>query len=115
VARVVRPTRPTTATVSAPSARSRWSSASPARPLRSGPAPPGQGLTLVTPTRRRGWTIIGGVIQSIDKESSVAINVTPVPGLSPEINDLRRRTAELINTEVLPIEDELCSRAAARR
>jgi acyl-CoA dehydrogenase len=37
----------------------------------------------------------------------VAINVTPVPGLSPEINDLRRRTAELINKEVLPKEDEL--------
>ena len=37
----------------------------------------------------------------------MAINVTPVPGLSPEITDLRRGTAELINTEVLPIEDEL--------
>jgi acyl-CoA dehydrogenase len=35
------------------------------------------------------------------------INVTPIPGLSPEINDIRRRTADLINTEVLPYEEIL--------
>jgi len=32
----------------------------------------------------------------------VPINVTPIPGLSPDINDLRRRTADLVNTVVLP-------------
>src|ERR1019366_5272918 len=37
----------------------------------------------------------------------MAINVTPIPGLDPTINDLRRRTADLINTEVLPNEETL--------
>jgi len=37
----------------------------------------------------------------------MAINVTPIPGLNPEINDIRRRTADLINTEVLPYEEVL--------
>ena len=37
----------------------------------------------------------------------MAINVTPIPGLNPEINDLRRRTADLINAEVLPNEEVL--------
>src|ERR1700727_410440 len=42
------------------------------------------------------------------------INVTPIAGLSPEINDVRRRTAEFINTEILPHEAVLwrSSRAA---
>ncbi len=34
----------------------------------------------------------------------MAINVTPIPGLDPEINDLRRKTADLINNEILPNE-----------
>jgi len=37
----------------------------------------------------------------------VAINVTPIPGLDPDINDLRRRTADFINAEVLPMEEML--------
>ena len=37
----------------------------------------------------------------------MAINVTPIPGLSHEINDIRRRTADLINTEILPHEEVL--------
>ena len=37
----------------------------------------------------------------------MAINVTPIPGVSPEINELRRRTADLINNEVLPHEEVL--------
>jgi acyl-CoA dehydrogenase len=37
----------------------------------------------------------------------VAINVTPIPGLDPEINDIRRRTAEFVNTEILPYEEVL--------
>ena len=37
----------------------------------------------------------------------MAINVTPIPGLSSEINDLRRRTADLVNNEILPNEAEL--------
>ena len=32
------------------------------------------------------------------------INVTPIAGLSDEINDIRRRTADLINNEILPNE-----------
>ncbi|MGA7833697.1 MAG: hypothetical protein WCA31_00645, partial [Acidimicrobiales bacterium] len=35
------------------------------------------------------------------------INVTPIDGLSPEVNDIRRRTAEFINAEVLPHEEML--------
>jgi acyl-CoA dehydrogenase len=41
------------------------------------------------------------------KEAAVAINVTPIPGLDPAINDIRRRTADFINAEILPYEDEL--------
>jgi acyl-CoA dehydrogenase len=37
----------------------------------------------------------------------VPINVTPIPGLSPEINDIRRRTAYLVNEEILPHEEVL--------
>ncbi|HEY5103853.1 MAG TPA: acyl-CoA dehydrogenase family protein [Acidimicrobiales bacterium] len=37
----------------------------------------------------------------------MAINVTAIPGLDPRINDLRRRTADLINNEILPNEDVL--------
>jgi acyl-CoA dehydrogenase len=32
------------------------------------------------------------------------INVTPIAGLSDEINDVRRRTADLVNNEILPNE-----------
>jgi len=35
------------------------------------------------------------------------INVTAIPGLDPRINDLRRRTADLINDEILPNEEVL--------
>ncbi len=42
-----------------------------------------------------------------DKETTVAINVTPIPGLDPEINDIRRRTADFVNTEILPNEEVL--------
>ncbi len=35
------------------------------------------------------------------------INVTPIPGLDPEINELRLRTAEFINAEILPHEQVL--------
>ena len=35
------------------------------------------------------------------------INVQPIEGLDPAINDLRRRTAELVNAEILPREGEL--------
>jgi len=37
----------------------------------------------------------------------MAINVTPVPGLDPAINELRRRTADLVNAEILPNEELL--------
>ena len=39
----------------------------------------------------------------------MAINVTPIPGLDPQINDIRRRTADFINTEILPNEEVLWS------
>ena len=37
----------------------------------------------------------------------MAINVTPIPGLDPAINDIRRRTADFINDEILPNEEVL--------
>ena len=37
----------------------------------------------------------------------MAIHVTPIPAVSDEVNDVRRRTALLINDEILPHEDEL--------
>ncbi len=37
----------------------------------------------------------------------MAINVTPIPGLDPAINDIRLRTAAFINTEILPNEEIL--------
>lgn len=37
----------------------------------------------------------------------MAINVTPIAGLDPAINEVRLRTAELVNTEILPNEDVL--------
>jgi acyl-CoA dehydrogenase len=37
----------------------------------------------------------------------MAINVTPISGLDPEINALRRRTADFINAEILPNEEIL--------
>jgi acyl-CoA dehydrogenase len=37
----------------------------------------------------------------------MAINVTPIPGLDPDINAVRRQTADFINTEILPYEDVL--------
>ncbi len=35
------------------------------------------------------------------------INVEEVAGLEPALNEIRRRTAELVNEEILPVEDEL--------
>ena len=35
------------------------------------------------------------------------INVRPIPGLDPTINDLRRRTADFVNEEILPNEGRL--------
>jgi acyl-CoA dehydrogenase len=35
------------------------------------------------------------------------INVNPVPGLDERVNDIRLRTARIINEEILPIEDRL--------
>ncbi len=35
------------------------------------------------------------------------INVTPISGLDPAVNDLRRRTSEFINAEILPNEEVL--------
>ncbi|HEY1761997.1 MAG TPA: acyl-CoA dehydrogenase family protein [Acidimicrobiales bacterium] len=35
------------------------------------------------------------------------INVTPINGVSPEVNDIRRRTADFINAEILPHEEVL--------
>src|SRR5271165_2944275 len=40
------------------------------------------------------------------------INVTPVPALDDRINDIRLRTARIVNEEILPFEAELW---AARR
>ena len=37
----------------------------------------------------------------------MAINVTPIPGLDPAVNDIRRRTADFINAEILPNEEVL--------
>ena len=37
----------------------------------------------------------------------MAINVTQIPGLDPDVNDLRSRTADFINAEVLPNEEVL--------
>jgi acyl-CoA dehydrogenase len=37
----------------------------------------------------------------------VAINVTPIPGLDPDINALRRQTADFVNAEILPNEAAL--------
>ena len=37
------------------------------------------------------------------------INVQPIAGLDPEVNDLRRRTADFVNEEILPHEAELWS------
>jgi acyl-CoA dehydrogenase len=37
----------------------------------------------------------------------VAINVTPIPGLDTAINDVRLRTAAVINAEILPREEAL--------
>lgn len=37
----------------------------------------------------------------------MSINVTPIPGLDPVINDLRERAARVVNDVILPVEDEL--------
>jgi acyl-CoA dehydrogenase len=37
----------------------------------------------------------------------VAINVTPIPGLDPVVNDVRLRTAAFVNAEILPNEEAL--------
>ena len=42
----------------------------------------------------------------------MAMQVKPVPTLDERINDIRMRTAEIVNTEILPNEDVLW---AARR
>ena len=54
---------------------------------------------------------------------AMGINVQPIAGLEPAINDLRRRTAEFVNAEILPHErdlwasmrDEVCKAAGAGR
>ena len=35
------------------------------------------------------------------------INVSDIQGLDPEINEIRRRTADFVNTEILPNEERL--------
>jgi acyl-CoA dehydrogenase len=35
------------------------------------------------------------------------INVNPIPSLDPAVNELRRRTADFINDEILPVESQL--------
>ncbi len=40
----------------------------------------------------------------------MAINVTPIPGLDPAVNAIRRRTADFINAEILPNEEALWGR-----
>ena len=35
------------------------------------------------------------------------INVADIPGLDPNINAIRRRTADFVNTEILPNEEQL--------
>ena len=42
------------------------------------------------------------------------INVTPIAGVDDEINDLRRRTADLINAEILPNEGKLWGSAEGK-
>jgi acyl-CoA dehydrogenase len=37
----------------------------------------------------------------------MGINVSPIDGLSDDINDIRRRTADFINAEILPKEEQL--------
>ena len=37
----------------------------------------------------------------------MAINVTPIPGLDPVVNDVRLRTAAFVNAEILPNEEAL--------
>ena len=37
----------------------------------------------------------------------MAINVTPIPGLDPAVNDVRLRTAAFVNAEILPNEEAL--------
>ena len=41
------------------------------------------------------------------KETSVAITVTPIPGLDPAVNDVRLRTAAFVNAQILPNEEAL--------
>lgn len=41
------------------------------------------------------------------------INVTSIAGLSPEINDIRRRTADFVDNEILPHEASLSRSARA--
>ena len=37
----------------------------------------------------------------------MAMNVSPVPTLDAEVNDIRLATAEILNEDVLPAEDKL--------
>ncbi len=43
----------------------------------------------------------------------MAINVTPIAGLSDHINDVRQRTARIVNEEILPNESRSSGRPAA--
>jgi acyl-CoA dehydrogenase len=44
----------------------------------------------------------------------MAINVSPIAGVDAGINDIRRRTADLINADVLPNEGKLWGSAQGR-
>ncbi len=37
----------------------------------------------------------------------MAMNVKPVPAIDDEINEIRLATAEIVNTQILPVEDKL--------
>jgi acyl-CoA dehydrogenase len=44
---------------------------------------------------------------AVREEQPMPINVTPINGVSAEVNDIRRRTADFINAEILPQEEVL--------
>ena len=37
----------------------------------------------------------------------MAMNVSPVPHLDGEVNEIRLATAEIVNEEILPVEEKL--------
>ena len=43
------------------------------------------------------------------------MNVKPIPTLDERINDIRMRTAEIVNEEILPNEDKLWAGRATGR